>query len=285
MPSSLHEALIEMLRHNPGFATELLRLSLGWELPRYERIRMESAEFTDLSPTQYRADAVAVLTAGERRVLGVVVEVQLRPDSDKQWTWPVYLATLRARLKCPTVLLVVCLDAAVAAWCGTSIDMGHPEWILKPLVLGPNQFPVVTDPDEALRAPELAVMSAMAHGAGQDREPVLDTLLVALSTIDEERATLYADVVLSVLPEAARRYLEGLMTSRTYEYRSEFARGYFFKGRAEGEADAVLEVLDARGLDVTEDVRERVTGCTDIDQLRTWLRRAATARSIDEVFV
>ena len=144
---------------------------------------------------------------------------------------------------------------------------------------------MVTDPDEALRAPELAVLSAMAHGAVQGREPVLDALLAALSTIDEERATPYADVVLSVLPEAAKRYPEGLMTSRTYEYRSEFARGYFFKGRAEGEADAVLEVLDARGLDVSEDVRERVTRCTDIEQLRTWLRRAATARSIDEVFV
>ena len=71
------------------------------------------------------------------------------------------------------------------------------------------------------------------------------------------------------------------MRSRTYEYRSEFARGYY----SQGEADALLEVLDVRGIDVPADVRERITGCTDIGQLRVWLRRAATAHSLDEVFV
>jgi hypothetical protein len=71
------------------------------------------------------------------------------------------------------------------------------------------------------------------------------------------------------------------MRSRTYEYRSEFARGYY----SQGEADALLEVLDVRRIDVPVEVRERITGCTDIGQLRVWLRRAATAHSIDEVFV
>jgi hypothetical protein len=78
------------------------------------------------------------------------------------------------------------------------------------------------------------------------------------------------------------------MRSRTYEYQSEFARGYFFQGVAEGEAkgeaQALLEVLDVRGVDVSEDVQARVVACKDVDQLKAWLRRAATAHSIDEVF-
>jgi hypothetical protein len=77
MPSSLHEALIEMFRHNPSFAIDLLDLSLGPDVPRHHQVRLESGEFTDVSPTQYRADAVAVLTADEKPVLGVVLEVQL----------------------------------------------------------------------------------------------------------------------------------------------------------------------------------------------------------------
>ena len=74
------------------------------------------------------------------------------------------------------------------------------------------------------------------------------------------------------------------MRSRTYEYRSDFARGYFSQGEAKGEADALLAVLDVRGIGVPEEVRARVVGCTDIGQLRTWVRRAVTAESIDEVF-
>jgi hypothetical protein len=288
MPSSLHEALIEMLRQNPSFATELLRLAVGPDVPSYQQIRLESGEFTDVSPVQYRADAVVVLTAGGKPVLGVVVEVQLSRDPDKRWSWPVYLTTLRARLHCPTMLLVICMDAAIAGWCSASIELGHPGWVLSPLVLGPEEFPVVTDPGEASRAPELAALSAIAHGGRADRVAVLEAFASAVSAIDEDRATLYADVVLSVLPEAARRHLEAMLRSRTYEYRSDFARGYFSqgeaRGEAKGEADALLAVLDVRGIGVPEDVRARVVGCTDVGQLRTWVRRAATASSIDEVF-
>jgi hypothetical protein len=50
-------------------------------------------------------------------VTAVVVEVQLRRDKNKHWTWPVYLASLRARYRCPTILLVVCLDRRTAEWC------------------------------------------------------------------------------------------------------------------------------------------------------------------------
>jgi hypothetical protein len=39
-----------------------------------------------------------------------------------------------------------------------------------------------------------------------------------------------------------------------------------------------------RGTEVPDDARERVTVCGDIGQLKAWLRRAATAHSLDEVF-
>lgn len=83
---------------------------------------------------------------------------------------------------------------------------------------------------------------------------------------------------------AARRYLEALMTSPTYECQREFVRRYVFQGRVEGEAKAVLTVLDARGIDVPEDARSRIAGCSDLDQLGTWVRRAATADSIQDLF-
>ncbi len=49
------------------------------------------------------------------------------------------------------------------------------------------------------------------------------------------------------------------------------------RGRAEGEAKSILAVLAARGIPVSDAVRERVLGCTDIATLDVWVRRAAVA--------
>ena len=56
------------------------------------------------------------------------------------------------------------------------------------------------------------------------------------------------------------------------------------RGHARASAEAVLAVLDARGLVVTDDVRARVRACRDVDVLGRWLARAATAPS-GEAFV
>ncbi|MDN5859990.1 MAG: hypothetical protein L0H84_15350, partial [Pseudonocardia sp.] len=73
-----------------------------------------------------------------------------------------------------------------------------------------------------------------------------------------------------------------------YEYQSEFARRYFAQGRtegkAEGKAEGVLAVLDARGITVPAQVRARITECTDVDLLDTWVRRAATANQAEDLF-
>lgn len=74
------------------------------------------------------------------------------------------------------------------------------------------------------------------------------------------------------------------MTTGTYEYKSDFARRYFSQGKTEGEAQALLTLLAARGIQVPDDARERITGCTDLDQLDTWIRRAASADSVSDLF-
>ncbi|WP_162795622.1 hypothetical protein [Nonomuraea lactucae] len=60
------------------------------------------------------------------------------------------------------------------------------------------------------------------------------------------------------------------------------------KGRAEGKAEeaarSVLLVLAARGFDVPDDTRARITTCTDLTQLETWLTRAATAQTLQNLF-
>lgn len=128
MPSSMHEALIQIFHHRPEFAVDLLADAIGVAVPEYEEVRLESCDLTDLTPTEYRADAVVVLTNESKVVLAIVVEVQLSRDRGKQWSWPVYLTTLRARMQCPTLLMVVCVDTVTATWCATPIPLGHLGW-------------------------------------------------------------------------------------------------------------------------------------------------------------
>ncbi|WP_437689035.1 VOC family protein [Sorangium sp. So ce176] len=103
--------------------------------------------------------------------------------------------------------------------------------------------------------------------------------LMAATRLDQERQALYFDVVLSSLNEAARRSLEEKMKSG-YEFQSDFARSYVAKGRLEEAACAVLTVLEARGLAIPPEVRERVLASSDMAELDRWLRRAAVIAEV-----
>lgn len=113
MPSAPHEVVIDLFQQQPALVAPLLT-ELGCPLTEYESITTVPGDATVLAPTAYHADAVVAFHRGGERILAVVVEVQLRPDPDKRWSWPVYVTSLRARLHRPTLLLVVCPDARTA---------------------------------------------------------------------------------------------------------------------------------------------------------------------------
>lgn len=291
MPTLMHECLVELFRDRPALAASLLADPLRITVPGFEQAHLSSNELNDVRPTEYRADAVVALTVGERDVGAVVVEIQLSRDGDKRRTWPAYVTTLYARLGCPVTLLVVCTDPGVASWCRRPIAIGHPGLVLTPLVLGPDQLPIVTDPVVAQQSPELAVMSAIVHGTGSEQNAIFDALLSTVNVLAGDRYTLYLDMVLELLPPAAKSSLEGKLSTSTRPY-SEFARNIYdqgevqgeARGEARGEAQAVLRVLATRGIEVPDQVRAEIMGCTDIERLETWLDRAIFADKVDEIF-
>jgi hypothetical protein len=103
-------------------------------------------------------------------------------------------------------------------------------------------------------------------------------------------------LVLAALPDAARLFLEELMHTTKYKYRSDFARTYYgqghdegkaegkAEGRAEGRAEGVLTMLELRGVDVPDEARQEIIDCVDLDLLEHWLRRAFEVSSTDELF-
>lgn len=62
MPSQLHEVLVALFHERPALAAELLTDALGVPVPEHREVRLESCELADVTPTEYRADAVAIDT-------------------------------------------------------------------------------------------------------------------------------------------------------------------------------------------------------------------------------
>ncbi len=149
MSLDVHETLTGMFVARPWLAHEIIADVFSVDVPQYEEVRFDTEECTDPLLTAYRPDVVVLVGRG-RPVLAVAVEVQLERDEARRESWPARVATTSARLGCPTLLLVICLDRAVATWCAEPIEVG-PGATVRPLVLGPDQLPEVTSPLDAYR--------------------------------------------------------------------------------------------------------------------------------------
>lgn len=153
-------------------------------------------------------------------------------------------------------------------------------------------MPIVTDAAVAATAPELAVLSALAHGPGQSGFDIAVAALGAVAGLPDEAGRVYSDLIFAALGKAARVKLEALMDESKYVYRSDFALKHQgigrqegrVEGRAEGLGLAIVTFLSARGLSVSGADRERILGCTDLQLLEEWTRRAAVATSVEDLF-
>jgi hypothetical protein len=207
-------------------------------------------------------------------------------DERKQFTWPAYVANLRARLTCPVCLLVVAGDEAVARWAARPVKIGAGNYFA-PLVLRPACVPEITDASQAQNDPELAALSAITHGRDADihkAAQIARAARAASSCLDEDRSVLYLDLILVSLSEAARGELE-IMKPAGYEFQSDFARHYYAQGRAAGEAKGraalVLRQLATRFGPLTQAVEGRIAEAS-VAQLDEIGERLLTAQTLDE---
>jgi hypothetical protein len=87
---------------------------------------------------------------------------------------------------------------------------------------------------------------------------------------------------------------------RAEELMGSFIEEYFEKGRVEGlekgraegqaegraqeRAEGVLRILEARGIAVDQRTRKFVLGCTDLDALDRWFKRAVNATRLSDIW-
>jgi hypothetical protein len=309
MVSMEHEILVEIFKNRPTLGPELLAEALGETIPSYDHADITGETLTEIRPAEYRADLVIKLLKANVPVLVVVIEVQLNVDPDKRFSWPVYVVGAREEHRLPVMLLVVAPDPDIAKWCAGPIETGVRGFVLRPPVLTRELVPKVKDPVEATRRPELALLSAMAFGDSDDAPEIARAATEGFSSLDPELAGFYSDIMYNAINEAARRALE--VTMKGYVYTSPYAREIFQQGRDEGvkqgrdegvkqgrdegvklgrdeglklAARSLITVLRARGIEVPEQLRQRILGEQDIHRMEQWLERAVTAQELGDVF-
>jgi hypothetical protein len=287
MPSLEHNGLVEMFRDNPALAPHLLEMLFHLDLPAHAAVTVGETALDQLLPIEYRADLVLELrdTAGAL-VLAIVLEVQRDEDADKKYTLPVYVTVVRARKRCPAVVLVVAPDPKVAAWAADPIDLGLGLGTVKPLVLGPAIVPVVTDEAEAMREAELSVLSAVAHGNGPEGLPVVLAALAALGRLDQEHAVVYFEIIYKARRAPMQRALEAKIMERQSAVKvtyPPFLQRLVEGGELKGKRDTLLRLVRRAGIAFTPDDEARMLACADPETLDRWVDNVLTAKTIGEV--
>ena len=116
------------------------------------------------------------------------------------------------------------------------------------------------------------------------RRAVAEAFAAGLRQLPADRASAYYDKAHCLSGPEIRSILEEIMTTTKWLVSSPFAKEHFGRGMAEGEADAIMLVLQARGLLVTAEQQARIAGCTDLDQLKRWVTRAAVVEAAADLF-
>jgi hypothetical protein len=267
-----------MLRAQPQIVADFLR-GRGVHLEEAASCKELGAAFS-APVTELRPDLVlASEQAGAVRLVAIV-EVQMQRDDDERFVWPAYEAMARHRHRAPVRLVVLAPDRSVARWARKPIFLAAGgRSVCVPTVIGPEDVPAELS-DEA--PVELAMLSALTHGRERraGRAAILRAMR-ALDRIETARALLYFEFLADKIGIAVDRAAEAYMSEG---YKSEFLRKLHAKGKAEGKADALVAVLEARAFVLTADARARIDSCRDAAVLQRWISRAVTATSLDEVF-
>ncbi len=287
MPSTVHEVPILIFRDRPALLLELLGDALLASPARWDRVEDKSNDLNQLAPIELRADLVLVFYLGEVPVLVIVVEVQRAPDPDKLKSWPAYVAELVNRHGCPCYLVVVAEDELTADWAGQPNPYFQPNSPFLPLVLAPGDVPVVDSTQQALSCPEAALLSLTVHGRGPRGLDVAAALVQVAPRWKQEYKLICAMLLMQLLDPEQRHALEvrfGMDLTEWYRNNeNEAIRRSWVRGKDEGKAEAVLKVLQARGLALTPAQKEQILHCQDAATLDRWLVRALTATTAGEV--
>jgi hypothetical protein len=301
MPDDLHQRILALLFARPDLALALWRaaepgiaevLDRGWiVIIRDANLRVRTFGTKD---RHLIADMIITLhpadDPGSDPAIVLVIECQLNTDPTKLYSWVEYLAAARRTYEAVGRVMVLSPVDDIISWAHGLFD--DEPW-LRPTLIGRDVVPIIDDHGRALRDPELAVLSAVFHGASERGFEVLSAAGLALQTLPRRKRQEYVMLLEDALPEEmmveirkvteeeARKAAEKWFRSRA-PYQIGHREG-LEQGLEQGRRDALALVLELRGLTPTSLEQSRIDHCHDPEQLERWCQRAKTATSVAEL--
>jgi hypothetical protein len=304
-PSDLHQALVELLRADLQFTLELVYAAAGL-LPIASRFEVRELgtdariSTPDQTDRHLRPDLVLGLYVDGELYEVWLGELQLSLSSPK----PLVISACRAALGLhhgvPAFSFVISPKPAIRDWMTRATIVATSD---APVIPEPRDFPLLAAEDARSR-PHACLLRAFFH---PDDLPALRLAVEAASILpqhDRHRLTaMLIEFTESPMSETLRDYLRSLDEEPEPDawdrsragwqraHREGVAEGRSLgvaEGRslgvAEGRREALLDVLELRGLAVDEDTRARVLAQTDLATLERWYARAKQVDSIAALF-
>jgi hypothetical protein len=239
MVTPTHEASHRLFQEHPEALTPVFE-SLGIPPPSKSEFDTLSPDATEIRPLERRVDTVLKFEPemGESFLLAIEAQTKKHPDKPKSWAY--YVAHLRAKYDMPVLLVAVCRDKPTATWAAGPL--------LEMVARGFLTF-----------APPITSYWTEVVEVGLESTPVKEkwrTLMENVITHFPGHRTMFEE-----------KYLEGEA-----------------QGKAEDRASLILRVLEKRGIEVPDGVRERITSCTDLDTLTDWFDRSLSAAGAEDLF-
>lgn len=306
MPGSTHQRILALVCACPEVALILWAIvepqaahlhSRKWIARPYDtNLRVRNANTKD----SHRAgDCVITLhpaddPTGPPKIV-LVVECQQKPDRRKIYSWPEYLAAARRLHSAIGRLLVMSPVDNVIAWTHRAF-IDEPK--LQPELIGREHVPRIENLDQAIRQPELAVLSAVFHGPHPDGAGIAIIAAQALRTLPEHVRMEYYGLLEDALPEDIMPEIRKITFEEAQAAADEWmrTRGPYQIGHREGLEEgreegllaghrhALALVLELRRLAPTVDEQARIDACNDHEQIERWCERAKTATIVAELF-
>ena len=293
MVKSPHEALHRIFQKDATLFARAFERTLGVEFPRLRTVSVVDGDLTEIMPIERRVDTPLLVETEDGAYHVVIIESQTQPEETRRRSWPYYISYLNNKFECPVTLLVVTADEKTAAWAREPIHVGlprSPSLVVFPLVLGPDNVPVVLDPAVAGQDVMMTVLSVLTHRKQPHVDDILKTLAVALGKVEIDTAAfLAAFTEVGLGDSTAAQIWRALMTTTAYPHlMPPLRRRWREEGREEGRLEeavaAVLSVLAARGIAFSADVEDRIRAHSDIAAVEVLLTRAVTVARAEDLF-
>jgi hypothetical protein len=226
MVSLTRDGAHRVFRKDPALVTRALRRVLDIPLPEARELVLLEPNLGEGWAGETYADMLLRLETDEGAYLLLFDSLDER-DEDKRGGWASCLLRLYAKYRCAPVLIVLTPSASIARWAAHPISQGPSGWdslTVRPLVIGPDDVPFISDKGDAERDVFLAALSTIVHGRGPEAAAVLKPLAAALAATDPDSAGMLAQFVESCLADGeAKRIWEELMMPVSYRPRHEAA--------------------------------------------------------------